>query len=99
MTSGQMSATPIYGSPFAPLENMQYVQPSYVQPTAYMQPIEYPAAEESWAWAYAGVGALLVGAAAAAAAHNASGVTRVAEPDLEAATGAARLATLAVTGR
>jgi len=99
MTSGQMSATPIYSPALAPLENMQYVQPAYVQPayvqpTAYVEAVEDTAVEGSWAWAYAAAGAILVGAVSAARSQPAS----VADADLEA-TSAARVATLAVTGR
>merc|ERR1719197_1552084 len=70
--------------------------PAYVQPT-YGQPVEYAPAEEegSWAtWACAAAFALLVGAAVAT---RRPGV--VAEPDLEAAAGATRVAALAVSGR
>merc|ERR1719331_575095 len=95
MTSGQMAATPIYSPAVAPFESMQYVQQAYVQSSAYAQPVDSAAQESSWAWAYAAAGALLLGATAAARSQPAS----VAEADLEAASSAAHVATLAVAGR
>jgi uncharacterized membrane protein len=103
MTSAQMAS--IYSSPaFAPVENVQYVQPAFTQhfaaPPVYMQPVE-PVAEGSSgstaAWAYAAAGAILVGAAFSARWNSAPAGVAVA--DIESATSAARVATLAVSGR
>merc|ERR1719165_15998 len=95
MTSGQVAAAPIYSPALAPLAGMQYAQPAYVQPIAYEQPVEYAAEDASWAWAYVAAGTLMVGAVAALR----SPTTSVADADLEAATSAANVATLAVMGR
>jgi hypothetical protein len=72
----------------------------YAQPVEYMQPLEYAQPMESsqtdgWAWSCAAAGALLVGAAALARSRGES----VAEPNLDAAAQAARVAMLFTSGR
>jgi len=81
---------------------MQAVEPlAFVQPmeTAYVQPVEpaYATEDSDSSLLYATGGLLLVGAVAAAATNSAP--KRVAEPDLEAATSAARVAMLFSSGR
>jgi len=93
MTYGQMQiaeALP-YGQPM----EMAYVQP---MEQAYVQPVEqvYAAEESDSSLLYATGALFLVGAVGAVVAR---GEQRVAEPDLEAATGAVRVAMLFSSGR
>jgi len=86
----------------APAETASYMSPALPLATVQSAPVyaeeplqvEYAAEEPSGMWAYAAAGALLVGAVAAARGKPAT----VAEPDLESATDALRVATLAVSG-
>jgi hypothetical protein len=100
MTYGQ-SAAPAF-TPSAPVAAFDYA-PAYAQEFAqpiYVQPADYAQAEESstgMPLVYAAAGALLVGAAGIF--HGRQDQSAVAETDLESATSAARVATLAVSGR
>merc|ERR1719377_469546 len=72
----------------------------YAQPMEYVQPVEYVEAAQSddSVWTYAAAGALLVGAAAVYRGQQQER-TGVAEPDLEAASDAMRVAMLFSSGR
>jgi hypothetical protein len=90
MTYGQMQAA--YSPAFAPLEAAEAL--TYVQPVEYA----YPAEESEGSALFYATGALLVGAVAVVASRRQE-KTSVAEPDLEAATGAVRVAMLFSSGR
>jgi uncharacterized membrane protein len=87
--------TPVY-MPTRTSGQVQYVQPAYVHPTTYLQPGEHaPADSFFWMCAFATAGAVSVATVVLAVRDQ---PTSVADVDIVAATSAARVATLAVTG-
>jgi hypothetical protein len=92
MNYGQAAAS--YGPAVAPVYTLDTAEaPTYVQPVD----IAYPTEESEGSALFYATGALLVGAAAVVAGRRQE--KQVAEPDLEAATGAARVAMLFSSGR